>query len=230
MPVSLLSFLAGSLDTKEINLLSNDETTHTEQLLQAAAKGDRAAVNGLIELHRDYLRRVVDLRMDPALRGRVDASDIVQETQIVIYNRMHDYLQRRPTSFKLWLRGEAIQQVGAQYRRHVQASRRSVRRECSISDASGVVIAQQLLGGTPSRILDRKETADQIRQAVESMAENDREILLLRYVEGLSNAEASEVLTIDPATARKRHGRALKRLLSVMVEAGLAPNNQTRGA
>jgi len=206
-------------------MASSDESDRTDRLLEAAEMGDESALNHLIEMHRDYLRRVVNLRMDQALRGRVDPSDIVQETQMVANKRMQDFLQRRPTSFKLWLRGEAIQQVGAQYRRHVQADRRSVRRECSISDASGVMIAEQLLSGTPSKILDRRETADQVRDAVESMPKNDREILLLRYVEGLSNAEASEVLTIDPASARKRHGRALKRLLSVLIEAGLAPNN-----
>ena len=204
-------------------MIPSDETTQTENLLQAAEKGDKAALNRLIELHRDYLRRVVDLRMDQALRGRIDASDIVQETQMVANRRLFEFLERRPTSFKLWLRGEAIQQVHAHYRRHVQAGRRSVKRECSISNASGVMIAQNLLAGTPSKIMARRETADTVRKAVESMPENDREILLLRYVEGLSNAEASEVLTIDPATARKRHGRALKRLLSVMVQAGIAP-------
>lgn len=205
----------------------NDETTQTESLLQAAGRGDRAALSCLVEMHRDYLRRVVELRMDQALRGRVDASDIVQETQMVVHKRMDDFLQRRPTSFKLWLRGEAIQQVGTHYRRHVKADRRSVKRECSISNASGGMIAQQLLAGTPSKILDRKETAAMVRKAVESMPENDRDILLLRYVEGLSNAEAAEVLTIDPATARKRHGRALKRLLKVMIETGLAPHGES---
>ena len=50
---------------------------------------------------------------------------------------------------------------------------------------------------------------------------NDREILLLRYVEQLSNAEAAKLLSIEPATARKRHGRGLKRLLAAMIAAGI---------
>ena len=201
---------------------SSHDSSRTESLLRAAGQGDRSALSELIETHRDYLRRVIDLRMDPALRGRVDPSDIVQETQMVASNRMNDFVQRRPASFKLWLRGEAIQQIGAQYRRHVKADRRSVRRECSISDASSMMLARGLLAGAPSKIAAQKEMAQRVRELVEQLPEIDREILLLRYIEQLSNAEAAELLDIDPDTARKRHGRALKRLLSAMVDSGLA--------
>jgi len=64
--------------------------------------------------------------------------------------------------------------------------------------------------------------AHQVRELVEALPENDREILLLRYVEELDNSEAALLLSIEPGTARKRHGRALKRLLSAMIESGLA--------
>jgi RNA polymerase sigma-70 factor (ECF subfamily) len=210
-------------------LQSDHETSRTESLLRAASLGDRSALSELIGMHRDYLRRVIDVRMDPALRGRVDPSDIVQETQMVASNRLDDFVQRRPISFKLWLRGEAIQQIGAQYRRHVKADRRSVQRECSISDASSMMLAKGLLAGTPSKVEARKEMAAQVRELLETLPDIDREILLLRYVEQLSNAEAAELLSIDPATARKRHGRALKRLLKLMIESGLAiPDSESR--
>ena len=203
-------------------MASSHDTTETEALLQAAGQGDRAALSRLVQMHRNYLRRVIDLRMDQALRGRVDPSDIVQETQIVASKRIHEFVERRPTSFKLWLRAEAMQQVAAHYRRHVDAARRSVQRECSISDASSLMLAQGLLAGTPSRVVAEKEMAQRVRELVETLPKNDREILLLRYVEELSNAEAALILSIDPGTARKRHGRALKRLLAAMIEAGLA--------
>ena len=51
-----------------------------------------------------------------------------------------------------------------------------------------------------------------MRTAIERLAEIDREILLLRHIEALTNAEVAELLEIDPATARKRHGRAIRRL------------------
>ena len=107
-------------------------------------------------------------------------------------------------------------------RRHVKADRRSVRRECSISDASSMMLARGLLAGAPSKIAAEKEMAQRVRELVEELPEIAREILLLRYIEQLSNAEAAELLDIDPDTARKRHGRALKRLLAAMIESGLA--------
>lgn len=208
------------------DLILNIDTEGTESLLEAAGRGDVSALGRLIDLHRDYLRRVVDLQIDPALRGRVDASDIVQETQMVATRRIDDFVQRRPTSFKLWLRGEALQQIVAQHRRHVAAARRSVDRECSMSDASSLLLARNLLHGTPSKIVERKELAERVRQILENLPETDREILSLRYVEELTNAEAAELLKIDPATARKRHGRAMKKLLEQLVASGLADSNE----
>ena len=197
---------------------THSDSPEVESLLQAAEQGDRSALNTLMDMHRDFLRRVVELRLDRALRGRVDTSDNIQETQLVVANRIAVYIARRPTSFKLWLRGEALQQIGMQYRRHVMATKRSVQRECHLSNASSLQIARNLLRGTPSQILQRQETVERVRQIIENLPPTDREIVLLRYVEGLTNAEAADLLAIEPATARKRHGRALKRLYGLMVE------------
>ena len=212
---------------EELFLPTEFDSQNTESLLRAAETGDQAALNELIDLHRSFLHRVVELRLDSALQGRVDASDIVQETQMVATRRISDFLQRRPTSFKLWLRGEAMQQIGMQRRRHFGAARRSVERECSISDASSLLIARNMLAGTPSKIVERREMAAKVRSLIEGMSELDREILVLRYIEDLNNTEAAELLEIDQATARKRHGRALKRFLELIIENGLANTNGT---
>ncbi len=220
MPVTITSRSAGR-QVGELSLGDDNESTHTDRLLQAAGMGDRSALSELVDMHRDYLRRVIELRLDAALRGRVDASDVVQETQIVATRRIEEFVQRRPTSFKLWLRGEAMQQLGAQRRRHLGAARRAVDRECRMSDASSQLIARNLIRGTPSKIIERKELAERVRQIIETLPEADREMLILRYVEELSNSEAAELLGIERATARQRHGRALKRLLSSMARSGL---------
>ena len=172
-------------------------------------------------MHRDYLRRVIDLRLDQGLRGRVDVSDIIQETNIVVAKRIDEFLRRRPTSFKLWLRGEAIQQVKIQRRRHQVARRRTIDRECRLSDVSSMQMADKLKRHAPGQIAERREQARQIRRTIDAMPEHDREVLLLRYVEELTNAEVAELLAIEPDCARKRHGRALHRLLALMVASGL---------
>jgi RNA polymerase sigma-70 factor (ECF subfamily) len=70
--------------------------------------------------------------------------------------------------------------------------------------------------------VNRQELARSVRQALARLVEADREILLLRSFENLSYAEAAAVLDIDPATARKRHGRALLRLDKTLRQAGLS--------
>ena len=76
----------------------------TQELLDRAAGGDAGAVNALLERHRTALRRMIDLRLDPALGRRVDASDIVQDVLVDAHRRLSDYLAERRMPFHLWLR------------------------------------------------------------------------------------------------------------------------------
>lgn len=201
-------------------MTSQHGTTETEQLLVRLERGDSRALDQLVASHRAYLKRVIELRMEEALRGRVDPSDIVQETQLVVARRIDDFLRRRPTSFRLWIRRKALEKLVDLRRRHL-AEKRSVKRELRLSDASSLEIARRLIDGRPSEALQRKELADQVRAAIQQMSDIDREVLLLRHVEELTNGEVADLLQIDPATARKRHGRAVRRLGNQLAEAGI---------
>ena len=110
------------------------DSTQTENLLQRLDAGDRSALDQLLEAQRNYLRRVVDLRLEDELRGRVDPSDIVQETLLMVSQRMEDFLQRRPTSFRIWARRKALERLIDVSREH-HAAKRSVRRQVMLSDA-----------------------------------------------------------------------------------------------
>jgi RNA polymerase sigma-70 factor (ECF subfamily) len=189
--------------------------------LERIEQGDAAALDELIHLHRAYLLRVVELRMEDALRGRVDPSDVVQETQMVAAQRIHDFLRRRPTSFRIWLRRKALEQIVNQRRRHLRAQKRSVRREMSLSEASSLALAGRVVTLTPSRVVANRELAAVVQEAIGQMKNADSEILLLRHVEELSNAETAELLGIDVDTARKRHGRAFRRLCERLAAAGV---------
>ena len=201
-------------------MTNNDDSSQTSRLLDAAAQGDRRAVNQLIESHRNYLRKVIDLRMDDALRVRVDPSDVVQETQLVASQRFDDFLKRRPTSFRIWLRRKALEQLVDLRRRHVLAEKRSVRREYTLSNYSSMAIARSLMDRPASEQAYRQELAKQVRDAIATMNDIDREVLLLRHVEELSNGEAAEVMQVDPATASQRYGRALRRLRDDLFKQG----------
>jgi RNA polymerase sigma-70 factor (ECF subfamily) len=199
------------------------DCAETQRLLEQVGAGDRLAFEQLFTRHRPFLRQVVELRLDPRLRARVDPSDVVQETQLEAFRRLGDYLERRPMPFRLWLRKTACERLLMAQRHHAGAARRAVGREVPLPDASSLQLAQQLLAGgsTPSQRLDREEVAGRVRQALALLSENDREILLLRNLEMLSNQEAANVLQIDPAAASQRYGRALLRLRKLLIAGGL---------
>src|SRR5437764_367480 len=69
------------------------EPEQTRDLLERAKAGDSAAVNDLLERHREVLNRAIALRLDPALARRVDASDIVQDVLLEANQRLRAYLK-----------------------------------------------------------------------------------------------------------------------------------------
>ena len=74
---------------------------------------------------------------------------------------------------------------------------------------------------TPSEQLIERELAERVREAMAQLPEDDREILLMRNYEELSNQEVAQVLGIEPGTASKRYTRALLRVREVLVANGL---------
>ncbi len=195
-----------------------------QRLGEMVLRGDTEAFGRLFEQLRTYMRRVVALRMDRRLRARLDPSDVVQEAQLEAFRRLPDFLERRPMSFRLWLRKTAQERLIKLRRLHLGAARRDARREAPLPDASSLLLARRLLatGPTPSQDAVGRERARRIREAVERLSEGDREILVLRNLEELSNEEAAEVLEVKPAAASQRYGRALLRLRKALAADGLS--------
>jgi RNA polymerase sigma-70 factor (ECF subfamily) len=198
------------------------DSAETQRLLDQVRAGDRRALDELLARHRPYLSQLVELRIDPRLRQRVDPSDVVQEAQLEAARRLEGYLSAPPLPFRLWLRQLAQDRMGMLRRYHVGAARRAVGREVALPERSSLLLAQGLLqGAAPGRRLDQEELARLVRQAVGRLAGADREVLLMRTFEGLSFEEVSFMLGVDAAAARKRHGRALLRLGKLLAAGGL---------
>jgi RNA polymerase sigma-70 factor, ECF subfamily len=200
---------------------SRADSKTVEHLLERAGAGDRPAFDRLFELHRSSLRRLVSIRIDPRLRPRLDPSDIVQETHMVAYRRFQDYLKRRPMPFRLWLRKTAQQQLCDAQRTHIERRRRSLLREEAGLSQSSRMVAQGLLvaHSSPSERLQRREQQRRVANAVSSLSELDREIVIMRNVEGLTFEEISQVLDLQAPTLRQRYGRALLKLRAKLKEA-----------
>ncbi len=199
------------------------DSTETRSLLEQAGSGNRRAFDRLFARHRSEVRQFIECRLEPKLRARLDPSDVVQETQLEVFQRLGDYLERRPMPFGVWLRKTAYQRLLMLRRQHVEAARRAVGREVALPDRSSCLLARQFLarGSTPSQQVSRRELAGRVRQAIAQLPETDREILFMRNFEEVPYEGIACILEIDPGAARKRHGQALLRLHKALGEAGL---------
>ncbi len=194
-------------------------TSELERAAARVAAGEAEALGPLLDGYRDRLRRMVAMRLDPRLHGRVDASDVIQEGYLDAARRLPDYLAepgRMP--FYLWLRFLVGQRVIEAHRRHL-AEGRDAGREVSLyrgamPEASTAALAAQLLGKltSPSDAAIRTERRVRLQEALNAMDPIDREVLVLRHYEQLSNSDVGRVLGIDKSAASKRHIRALLRL------------------
>ena len=81
--------------------------------------GGQAALAEAFMSHRQRLRRMVDLRLDRRVAGRVDASDVLQETYLDASRQLEQYLADPPMSLFLWLRFLAAQRLMAIHRQHL---------------------------------------------------------------------------------------------------------------
>lgn len=200
-------------------------------LFQKARSGDQDAVDELLRQYRPRILKMVSVRMDPRIRGRVDQSDVVQDAFLEVARRLPEYLDSPGSPLFLWIRKIAGYKLIDVHRRHMGAQARRADQEMSIDRASrpaasSVWLAQYLVDriDSPSQLVSRKETIAALQEALDSMNPDDREILVLRQFEELSNQEAAQELGIEPAAASKRFVRALRRLQSILEQLGLDPS------
>ena len=204
------------------------DSPETVELLNRARAGERDSLDDLFSRHRARLERMVSVRMAEALRGRIDASDVIQETYVEAWKRLPEYLSDPGVPFFLWLRFLAGQNLAALHRHHIGTQARDPRREVrlfggAMPEASTVALAAHLLGrvSTPSVKVARIELQLKLQDALNLLAPAEREILALRHFEQLTNAEVAREVDITEAAASKRFIRALDRLHGILSHLGL---------
>src|SRR5262245_21038590 len=189
----------------------------TQDLIDRAGRGDEAARHRLLEHYRDYLRRMVAVRLDRRLAPRIDASDIVQEALVEADRRLDGYLRQRPIPFYAWLRQIAGDRIVDAHRLHVASQKRSVTREDfagELPDESSFALARCLLADdtSPSDRLIRQEEHEEIPGAIDALPPKDREVLVMRHLEQLGTAEIAATLGVTEGAVKVRLLRALVRL------------------
>jgi RNA polymerase sigma-70 factor (ECF subfamily) len=194
----------------------DSETSDIQQMLQLAASGDSAATASLLVSQRQRLKRMVEVRLDRRVAGRVDPSDVVQDVLMKAAGELPAYLRERAVPFYPWLRRLAWQHLVDLHRRHVISQKRSVLREeqLQLSDNSTIELAQRLIApqSTPSGVAVKRELSQRLRGAMTQLKDSEREVLILKYLEQLSSAEIADVMGLAQRTIQAQHRQALEKL------------------
>jgi RNA polymerase sigma-70 factor (ECF subfamily) len=202
-----------------------DVADEIQGLIERLRAGDRDALADLFARHREPLRRMIELRLDNRLNGRVSASDVLQETYVDAMKRVPHLFENPEMPFFIWLRWIAGQRLVEVHRQHLGARMRDAGLEISLQQgypaaASSACLAASLAGGltSPSLAAIRVEMSAQLEAALDGLDPIDREVLALRHFEELSNNEVAALLGIRKAAASKRYVRALERLKGALAE------------
>lgn len=196
-----------------------DDGDPVDQLIAAAIDGDSDSLAAAFDHYRPRLHALVRLRLDRRLQGRIDAVDVVQETFLNLPRKFDGWKRGSDLPFYLWLRLEVGQKLIDIHRFHLGAMARDASRDVPLHGGGvpfveSVTLAERLLGklSTASQAAMRLELQEAVHDALISMNERDREMLVLRHFEELSNAEAAIVLGLSPTAASNRYIRAIRRL------------------
>jgi len=195
----------------------------TEQLLAAARAGKDSALAQLFEKHRGRLERIARLRLDRRLQRRIDPADIVQDTYLAVQRKFLRFYDPEDLDFFLWLRLELAQRLVDVHRFHLGAQARDAALDVSLQQGAlpqvtSMSLAEQLLGRltTPSNAAMRAELKLRLEDAINSLDPQDRDILVMRHFEELTNSEAAQVLGIKSSAACNRYVRAIRRLKTAL--------------
>ena len=199
------------------------DADQADDLLDRARAGDPQALAALFDRYRDRLRHMVRLRLDRRLAGRLDPSDVLQEAFVEASKRLTPQSREREMPAFLWLRLVTGQALIDLHRHHLGAKMRDAGLEVSLHrgslpQASSLSLAELLLGRltSPTRAAQRAEMQLRLQEALNPMDPIDREVLVLRHFEELSNGETAQVLGLEKTAASNRYIRALKRLKEIL--------------
>ena len=209
-------------------LLAKEDLPRDSDAMTTLQPGDDAregvdvsleGLGDLFETLRPRLRRMVQFRLDPRLRGRVDPSDVLQEALVDAVARLGDFPRDGSMPLRLWVRLLTGQRLIEIHRRHLGAAMRDAGREATahgqpFPEASSIAMANALVGRepSPSGLAIQRERARALAEALDRMKAMDREVLVLRHFEQATNNEVAEILGLTKAGASLRYLRAAKRL------------------
>ena len=199
------------------------EPDHSENELDLLRNEGEQALATIFSRYEQRLERMIRFRLNRKLWGRVDPSDVLQETYFESARRLPNYLRDAAVPVFVWLHGMTGQTLIDVHRRHLGTQSRDAGREMSMrrdggSMATSICLAVRLVADltSPSHAAIRDEMYNELRDPPDQMDPIDREVLVLRHFEELTNKEVAEILGLQKAAASNRYVRALKRLKTIL--------------
>ena len=198
-----------------------------EELIERCRQGDGLARELLFTRYRNYLRLLAQAQMGRHLRGRCDASDLVQQTLLEAHRDFGTFQGRREPELLGWLRRILAHNL-FNAARHFSARQRDASREVSLEqlqqglDQSSLTLGRCLADNvpTPSQLAARNEAAVRLADALAQLPEDYRTVLLLRVFEGLSAEEVAERMGRSAGAVRMLQLRALATLRAQLAAEG----------
>jgi RNA polymerase sigma-70 factor (ECF subfamily) len=184
-------------------------------LLAAARRGSREALGQSLEGCRRYLLAIAEGQLEPDLRSKGGASDLVQETFLEAQRDFEQFRGSSPDELRAWLRQVLLHNLGAFARRFRATSKRSVALEIALqATGSAAGVGDGLAGSnlSPSAVAIEREQVVAMRRALERLPEECRRIVILRFEEGRSFEEIGLLTDRSPAAVRKAWSRAMEKL------------------
>jgi RNA polymerase sigma-70 factor (ECF subfamily) len=162
---------------------------------------------------------MVRLRMDARLAARIDVSDVLQDAYLDAARQLQGYLRQPQVAIYVWLRGLTWERLLNLQRQHLGAQCRAVAREVPLPAESSALVAKALLarGPSPSQVVLQEELRRRLQRALEQLEPPDREVILMRHYEEMSNGEVAQALGLSASGATMRYGRALFRLKEILL-------------
>jgi RNA polymerase sigma-70 factor (ECF subfamily) len=186
-------------------------------LLELARAGDRGALGRLLDGYRPYLLLLARMQIGRRLQGKVDASDAVQDAFLGAHRDFGRFQGESEREFVAWLR-QVLASVLANLVRHYHGTKgRDLRLEQQLAaelEHSSAALDLPLVRShsSPSRQAEKREQGVLLATALERLPRDDRELLVLRHLEGLSFPEVARRLGRTLDSVKKRWPRALVRL------------------
>ena len=184
--------------------------------IRLAREGQHAALDELLEAHRNYLRVLAASCLHREMQGKADPSDVVQETLLKVHENFHHFRGTTELEWMAWLRKILVNHL-SDFQKGLRRERRNVNRELSLGslvDRSSAMLRNlgPAPGPSPSQEAQRREAAALVAYAIAELEPEDRDVVILRNLHELDWNAVGERTGRSPDAARMLWARAMQRV------------------